>query len=75
MSLRVTYPNEGIYANGQPRLEQRNAAGEITYSREATVGEAAIFANTEAMEDLRRELDFVQQQLRDVQTYGLRVSS
>ena len=72
MGLRVTYPNEGVYAGGKPRLEQfDDKTGQITYAREATVGEAAVFANTEAMHDLRFALEQGAQQLRDVMTYGL----
>lgn len=75
MSLRVTYPDEGVYAGGQPRLEYVDKEGKISHCREATVGEAAIFANTEAMENLRMQLTFLEQQIRDAATYGIRIQS
>lgn len=72
--IRVAYPNEGIYAEGKPRLEQVNAKGEIVFCREATPGEALIFGVSESLDSLRYAVDTLNQQIRDVQTYGLRTN-
>lgn len=73
MGIRVTYPNEGLYAGGKPRLEVFDEKTDaISFCREATVAEAMQYANTFAMFSMAAQLQSMEQQIRDVQTYGLR---
>lgn len=54
--IQVTYPNEGHYANGKPRLEVLNATGQITSSREATIEEALMYDLITEMRTLINQL-------------------
>lgn len=69
--IRVTYPNTGRYADGQPCLEVVNKAGEVTFAREATQEEAVTFLLIDAIGELRFALDCHAEKLRDLMTYGL----
>lgn len=73
MSIRITYPNNGLYEGGKPRYEVfDDKTGEITACRLATPEEALIAANTDAMHRLSDLLVILNQQITSVQTYGLR---
>lgn len=71
--ITVDYPNEGVYDNGQPRYVQKDAKGNVVFCRFATPEEAVSFALMQSIDDLRDSLERIGQQIRDVQTYGLRV--
>lgn len=65
MSIRVTYPNEGLYANGEPRFERLNKAGEITFSRVATDQEALAYGLIDMLEGLGYQISALNETLRN----------
>lgn len=73
MGIRITYPNEGLYEGGKPRFEQfDDKTDQITFARYATPEEAMLYAHTSALERLGDQLQRLEQQIHDVQVYGLR---
>ena len=75
MSMTVDYPNEDLYAKGQPRLVQRDAQGNVTMSRVATVEEARDFGLIAAMDGLVFQMQALQQQISGVEANGIRVNT
>lgn len=65
MTIRITYPNEGIYSNDQPRLEVVNKDNVITYSRMATDQEALTYGLIESLDCLNSNITELQIQLRN----------
>lgn len=82
MATRVTYPNAGLYEGGKPRYEvytydyakpegQREV---ISFCREATAEEAMQQNMIDAMAENNAEMMRLQQSIRDLATYGVRLN-